>query len=401
MKITNAAKRADVVVIGGGPSGLRAAGRLAARGLDVRLFERKPRIGQNVICTGIVGKEVFEKFGLNPASIIREIRTVRLVSPFSTVVTYQHPRSFAFVVDREAFDGHIAESAAAAGATIELNCRVQDIAVGPAGVTVTARSDKHDLVTCEAEVAVIASGIDYALQKKVGLGYPMDFLNGAQAEISDAAGDVTSIFFGKSVAPGAFAWSVPAAEGKIRVGLLTKREPKAVLQKLLDERFREAVPSLDDVQIRTKAVAQGLLSRTAAERVLSVGEAAGQIKTTTGGGISYGLLCADLASEVIAECFAKSDFGAQSLAVYESRWRKALQKEITVGQYTRKMCSRLSDWQVEGLFHLAQTDGIIPIIRDTADFDWHSGLIMALLKRLSFMGFFKAMKEHLGPESLS
>jgi hypothetical protein len=65
------------------------------------------------------------------------------------------------------------------------------------------------------------------------------------------------------------------------------------------------------------------------------------------------------------------------------------------------MCARLSDARIEGLFHLAQTDGIIPIIRETADFDWHSGLIMALLQRLSFMRFFRGMKDHLGTGSLS
>jgi len=67
-------KRKDVLVIGGGPSGLRLAARLAEKGLDVLVLEKKARVGVNVVCTGIVGKEVFASFGLNPGSVIQEIR---------------------------------------------------------------------------------------------------------------------------------------------------------------------------------------------------------------------------------------------------------------------------------------------------------------------------------------
>lgn len=393
-------KRRDVLVIGAGPSGLHLAGRLAAHGLDVLVLEKKSGIGRNVVCTGIVGKEVFGDFGLDTGSIVQEVREARLVSPFGTVVTYQHTGPFACVVDREKFDAGIAASAVKAGAALSLESRADDIAVEPGGVRVTVRASGHGTARYSAAMAVIASGVDSGLQKKAGLSYPRHFLRGAQAEVPLSGGEPTTIFFGRDVAPGAFAWSVPAGD-KARVGLLTKNEPKAYLRKLLTASFPPGAADQGETQIRTKVVAQGLLARTTAERILSVGEAAGQIKTTTGGGISYGLLCADLAAEAIKECFDKSSFGAAALAGYEARWRKAIQKEILVGHYTRRMCSRLSDSQVESLFHLAKTDGIIPIIRETADFDWHSGMIFALLRRLSFMSVFRTMKDTLGDGSLS
>jgi digeranylgeranylglycerophospholipid reductase len=392
-------KRSDVIVIGGGPSGLRAAGRLACHGLDVRLLERKPRVGQNVVCTGIVSKEVFSTFGLNPGSIIRELRSVRLVSPFTTTVSYEHPESFAFVVDRETFDGHIAEAARAAGAALDLGAHVEGLAVGKDGVTVMAKTPGGS-VRHEARVAVIASGVGESLQKQAGLGYPRDFLRGAQVELA-GGDDPTTIYFGKEVAAGGFGWSVPARQGRARVGLLTHGDARSRLLRLVGRHRPDAAADLEGPGVRTKAVAQGLVGPTAADRVISVGEAAGQIKTTTGGGISYGLMCADMAADVIADGFARSSFGAGVLGVYEDRWRRAIRKEIVVGYYTRKMCARLSDGQVENLFHLAQTDGIIPIIKERADFDWHSGLIMALLQRLSFMRLFRGMKARLGQESLS
>jgi digeranylgeranylglycerophospholipid reductase len=396
-------KRSDVLVIGGGPSGLRVAGRLAARGLDVRVLEKKAAVGRNVVCTGIIGKDVFARFGLDPGSIIQEIRDVRLVSPFGTVLMYTHPRPFACVVDRETFDTGIAAAAESAGAAVSLGARVDDLTIERGGVRARAGTKEDGLSCYSAAMAVIACGVDIGLQKRAGLGYPRDFLQGAQAEVPARAGEPTTIFVGRNVAPGAFAWSVPAGD-KARVGLLTKSDPTSLLRSLLRKTGAPGASCHRDegeVRIRRKAIAQGLLPRTAGDRVLSVGEAAGQIKTTTGGGISYGLLCADLAAEAILQCFDRSSFGAEALAGYEAAWRKAIQKEIVIGYTTRRMCSRLSDRQVQSLFHLAQTDGIIPIIRETADFDWHSGLIAALLQRLSFMKHFRTVREAIAKNVLS
>jgi len=394
-------KKADVIVVGAGPSGLRTAARLAAAGLEVRVLEKKPRVGASVVCTGIVGKEVFDDFGLDRGSIVEEIRRVRLVSPRATELVYEHPRPFACVVDRERFDGALAEAAAQAGAAVACDVRVEDIAVGPDAVTVTVRDGDGAVRRESAAVAVLATGVDFGLQKKTGLSSPRDFLKGAQVECAFPGADMATLFFGRDVAPGAFAWSVPSGGGRARIGLLTQKDPKACLRRLLERSFGGANVVSEQSGIRTKPVAQGLLARTCGDRVLAVGEAAGQTKTTTGGGISYGLACADLAADVIGECFGRSSFGPADLAAYERRWKALLQKEILVGQYTRRMCARLSDGRIESLFQLARTDGIVPIIRDKADFDWHSGLIFALLQRLSFMKVFRDVKDRFGPFSMS
>ena len=73
-------KRSDVLIVGGGPSGLRLAARLAESGIHVRVLEKKEEIGSNIVCTGIIGKDVFNDFGLNKDSALGELQTVRLVS---------------------------------------------------------------------------------------------------------------------------------------------------------------------------------------------------------------------------------------------------------------------------------------------------------------------------------
>lgn len=394
--------KADVIIVGAGPSGLRAAARLAGAGLDVRVLERKPRVGTGVVCTGIIGREVFDDHGLDRGSVVGEVRRVRLVSPQATEFIYEHPRPFACVVDRERFDGDLGRSAAKAGAAVVCGVRVEDISVGRDGVEITVEGADHAVRRERAAAAVLATGVDFALQKRIGLSSPRDFLRGAQVERPVPDSDMTTLFFGRDVAPGAFAWSVPAGPGRARIGLLTQKDPMGCLGRLLDRHFDGAGPAEGGPwPIRTRPVAQGLLPRTCGDRVLAVGEAAGQTKTTTGGGISYGLACADLAADVLVDCFGRGAFGAADLAAYDRRWKALLQKEILVGQYTRRMCARLSDGRIESLFQLARTDGIVPIIRDKADFDRHSGLIFALLQRLSFMNVFREVRDRLGSGSLS
>ena len=386
-------ERSDVLIVGGGPSGLRLAARLAGAGLHVRLLEKKDGIGSKVVCTGIIGKEVFDSFGMNRDSAVGELQTVRLVSPFGTSVVYRHPEPFAYVVDRERFDRNLASEARSLGADIELSTKAEDIQVSEEGVRIRARETGGSRRLFSARMAVLASGIDFGLHAKLGLGKPREYLNGAQVEIATDDPAAAAIFVGRDVAPGAFAWMVPSGPARLRVGLLTRDEPRAYLARFVGAAFPERFGDVAPSGIRIKAIAQGLLSKTYGERVIAIGEAAGHVKTTTGGGVAFGLMGANIAADVIGDSFATNAFAAKDLARYEKAWRAAMQREIVLGRMARRVCARLTDAQMERIFYLAQTDGIIPIIREKGDFDWHGDLILALVKRLSFMKVFQGIPQ--------
>jgi geranylgeranyl reductase family protein len=394
-------KMRDVIVVGAGPSGLHAARRMAQNDLDVLVLERKQGVGKHVICTGIVSGEVFEEFEIPRDSIMKNMDQIKWISPYASTFIYKHHRPIAYIVDRKKFDSSISRKALDAGAEVEVGTNVSDIIVGKDGVEIITRANGTGRKKYSAKMVLIATGVNYNLHKKLGLGYPKDFLHGVQAEVEIGKVDCTQVYIGRDIAPGAFAWMVPTNNGHTRVGLMAEKDPRDCFNRLMKRYCPENKDSFDNGQVKFKAVAQGLVSKTYGERALVVGEAAGQVKTTTGGGISFGLLCSEIASKVIVKKINKGDLSASSLSEYEKKWKKAIQKEIVLGYYTRKICSKLKDHQVEKIFQFARKDGVIPLIREKGDFDWHSDLIVALLKRLPIFRFIKRPKKFMSKKLIN
>jgi digeranylgeranylglycerophospholipid reductase len=385
----------EILVVGGGPSGLRAATLLARSGFGVRVFERKSEIGADVICTGIVGKEIFPEFGLRTESVLREIQDVRLISSTGSEISYRHPVPFACVVDRERFDRALADEARAAGVDITLGASVSRVERTGRGIRIEADGPGGEKLRSDASMAILATGIDCRLNAQAGLGVPNDRLFGAQAELETGGDGAATIFVGKNVAPGAFGWSVPISGGRTRIGLITSLRPRAWLENLICRAHPGLADRLGPEDIRIKAIAQGLVARSAADRVISLGEAAGQVKTTTGGGIYFGLLCARIAARVIAEAAAAGSFAARRLGAYEESWRSAIKKEILVGHFARRVFARFTDNQIERLFDLARTDGIIPLMQSEGRFDWQSGLILDLARKVPPLRAFGGIRKKL------
>ena len=142
-------------------------------------------------------------------------------------------------------------------------------------------------------------------------------------------GDV-EVYFGSDTAPGGFAWTVPVVRPSgpfVRVGPDVRRrrvESSSVSSSTALGPSWGIVPELD----RARAVAFcpcPALPRTYASRLLAVGDAAGLVKPTTGGGIYYSLVSAALAARD-AHFGAARPIGSMpnALAVYQRRWRERL-----------------------------------------------------------------------------
>src|SRR5688572_4423034 len=349
----------DVVIVGGGPAGLYAGACLAAAGCRTALLEEHASVGEPVHCTGVLAADAFNEFNLSRGSLLNHLTTARFRCPAGHEVVYAGDLVEAVAIDRGA--------------------RVTGMQVDDAGVTVTTSSTEY-----RARAGILACGANYALHRQVGFEMPQLFLHTAQIEVpAGRLGDV-ELHFGTEIAPKGFGWVVPVARPReqcARVGVMCDADASLYFHRLAERiTARWGITPSALVRPRQKILPLAPISRTYGDRLLAIGDAAGLVKPTTGGGIYYSLVSGSLAADVLTGALADDDLGAVRLAPYERQWRGRLADEFDAQLSLRQVAHRMTDEDIEQLFELARTDGVMPIVRRTASFNRHRKLILALLK---------------------
>jgi flavin-dependent dehydrogenase len=326
----------------------------------------------------VLATESFDILGLPREASLNTLKTAQFFSPSGTTLSHSTPVPLATVIDRGVFDRALAARAESAGAELRTGTRVSVVETGPSAVRALVGED-----WISARLLMVACGANYAFQRRFGMGLPRAYLHTAQRELPARFLGEVEMHFGREVAPDGFAWTVPIVrESKpyVRVGVMTSRDPVGCYSRMLARVSTRW--GIEDTQPapRQKILPLGAIDRTYADRTLVIGDAAGLVKPTTGGGIHYSIVSAALAADVAVDALAADRLDAAALAVYERQWREQLGEEFAEQRSLRDLVTRLSDREIETLFELARTDGIMPIVRKTAQFNDHRHLIRALLR---------------------
>ncbi|NQT46468.1 MAG: NAD(P)/FAD-dependent oxidoreductase [Candidatus Omnitrophica bacterium] len=380
----------DVAIIGAGPIGNYVGYLLATAGLDVVLLEEHAVVGEPAHCTGIIGMDAFEQFDLPRNAVVGELKKVKIISPHRKIFDYDFDTSQALVVDRSKFDRGIAQMAILNGAQLMMDATATGIEVLKDRVDIKIRKDGR-IKRIAAKMAVISTGLHYGLQERLGMGKPRDFLKCAQVEtdVMDR-NDYVEVYFGKRLAPGSFAWVVPIETGngpRARIGLSSTQSASAYLDKFLVS-LNSRVLNAEHLDVKRSAIPLTPIARTFHNRVLAVGDAAGVVKPSTGGGVFYGLICAGIAAEVVKKAFKIGRFDQRVLSEYERQWKKRLGLELKIGYYFRRVASKFTDAQLNDLFEVITSDEVLPLLRRKAKFDWHKDLMLSIVKQAAVRNLF-------------
>ena len=376
----------DVIVVGGGPIGSVAARYTAMNGAKTLILEDHAFIGSPVGCTGLLSTRAVSECEIDPSdsSILNSVKGAFIHPMHGDCLPIDGKKTKAYVVSRKIFDRKLAAKALEEDVDLWLNSRVTGIerSQNEQKVSIVKRGEKQVL---KAKVVIGADGVRSQVAKWSGLGNVSEVLPGIQAEVPYRSDDTdfVELFVGSQV-PGFFGWTVPVNESISRIGMAV--DPKygmsahQVLENLLTKNqhvvSRYGGGKLDLVM---GGIPLGPLGKTHADGVMIVGDAAGQVKPTSGGGIYTGAVCAKIAGEIAAKAAEKDNSSASFLSEYDRQWRAKLGKELAMGMRIHRFAAGLEDKDIDELITSMNNPVILDTITRYGDMDHPSILIKKMM----------------------
>jgi len=392
-------KKTDIIVVGAGPCGSYAAYNAAKLGANVTVYESHKTVGAPKHCAGHINIKSLQRLGIKvpKQALENEIKGAVFYSAAGNKFILRCQNPVTYVLDRELFDKHIAELAENAGATIELNSPVKSLVFDSGCVKgVSLKGGK----TSESKIVIDAEGCSSSLLKQAGLhGLNSSMVaRGIQAEVDnvkDVNNDMVEVYLGNNVAPGFFAWIIPRKDGSAKVGLATRHGDPQVFLKNFMTKHPVASKKLDGSKTTYISAhpipLEGPIPRTYANGFLAVGDSASQVKATTGGGVVFGLTCAEVAGNVAVEAVNRQDFSEEFLSTYQSRWKKLVGFDLSAMLQMRKMLDSLSDRRIDRVIDLANMFGIDVLLEKFGDLDFQGRSLIPMIRypaTLAVVGYF-------------
>jgi digeranylgeranylglycerophospholipid reductase len=390
----------DAIVVGGGPVGSFAALNLAKLGAEVTVFEEHAAIGSPSHCAGHLGIRSLRSLGLYslPGKIVENtFSKANFYSPVGTKLSVRLARPVTCAVNRTLFDRYLAEKAEAAGVRYCLSSRVRSLLIEDRlvkGVNVEQKDTSEEKVS--AKIVVDAEGIASRILRQTGLpALNRDGLVYAvETEVENVKNmelDAVEVFLGKDYAPGFYAWLIPRLDGTAKVGLAAKMgNPRTYLQRLM-LKHPVASQQLGSARITRMAFHPislcGPTSKAYSNGFLAVGDAASQVKPTTGGGVIFGLTCARIAAQVASEALQRNDVSSNYLQLYHKRCRDTLGFDVSVMLRLRKFLDTLSDERVDKALRFCQKLGLDKTLQNVEEIDFQGQTLLKVIKKPSALAF--------------
>ncbi len=374
----------EAVIVGAGFVGSLTALELAKRGIDVLLFEEHKKVGEPPHCAGLVGISGLKRINLfdelkKEGLILNYISSARFYTPSGRSFKIDARKPIAVVLDRVTMDKYIAGRALDFGAEIKLLTRV--LSISPNGEAKIRGRNSHK-ETVRANVIIDAEGATRRLLR----GFPGVHMRGIlpafQVDIRsftlprDFPHDSVEVFF---IVPDFFAWIIPLDPiGRAwRVGAASRKNAKKLRKIVINIAKRRFGNFSIEKSFGGLVVSGGPIKRFHWNRIIAVGDSAGQTKPTTGGGVVFGGLGAIIASRVVTGFLDNTI----SLDAYEKIWNTFMRSNINAMLLLRKTYNTLTHRGMDVLLRFIPKP-LISNIRSDFDFQLYA-LISLLIPMLS------------------
>lgn len=315
----------DLHVVGAGPAGTFAAITALREGKNVLLSEEHKTVGIPSHCSGLVSASGLEQMKdvIDYPRVIRNTITRANLHGHKQRMTLSFPYPKAYVIDRAKLDQMAVEKYEKEGGKIIVGQRITKI----------ADLKSSCIVGADGPISTVARLFHFP---------PIPaYASSWQGDYAYSSPDLSAVevFFDQSWAPGFIGWVIPVHKNMAKIGLGVTRKgdlPRAK-KKFLDHlHISGAKPSSQFSALIPLAVRKktgGIFGRF---HVVLAGDAAGQVKASSGGGIFFGASCGRLAGRLAAEP-----------TEYEQAWRYSYGADLSMHRLLRSTLDVLPMWGLD------------------------------------------------------
>ncbi len=371
----------DVAVIGAGPAGSTTARILAGKGFKTVMVERRSTIGVPIHCGELLPTlpellDIFPRskrlqhLGNVPKELVtNKTSRTQLISPQGHAVEFKFGTN---IIDRTKFDQYLAHQAADAGCETYLQSTVVNRSTSNQ-IEFKSRSGPDSL---DAKVVVGADGPSSIIARTLGNSY-----SSPERELSPSINfimknvecdeNVVQMFFGRNIAPGGYTWIIPKGDSMANVGFGLRRcisTPGTSLLTYLKHfiaKNKIAAPQLKRAKVVSRVGAiipvAGPVPITTSENALLIGDAAGHVMASNGGGIPTALSGGSIAGHVIAAHLENQN----PLSTYDRIWKYEFGKELDTALSVLRIADSVmtSDPLTDVCMRIAGKQFLEPLIR--------------------------------------
>ena len=365
----------DVAVVGAGPVGSTFARYAAEKGLKVAIFDKKKEIGVPLQCAGLLGNKIKDVNILPDKFILNKIYGACLYSPSSTMISMRKKEEpLAYVLDRVAYDKYLAQLAVDKGAELFLNHRAESIDTENGEIYFKNKKISAEIIVgADGHSSMVSQTMDNNFKAVHASQYLID------TGKNSFDNDYFQVYVNSEISPG-FLWVIPISESTARIGLFADfgyQELSSILNSFLEgnkklqnakilKKYHGRIPVYDPKKDIVK------------NRAILLGDAASQIKPTTGGGLIIGFKCAKIASEVVYEAISSHNINA--LKDYQKRYKKMYNTELKMQLKVQSTYKSLDNDNLDSVILKLKEKEVGKIVSEYGDLDSQSPLMIKLIK---------------------
>ena len=363
-----------VAIVGAGTSGLIAARDLASYGIESTVYEQKERLGYPQKASGIISINGLNELNIAYSKAVTNTLYGANIHAGNTTMHILSKKPQAHVLDRIKLNEICYEESLRKGAVVRKGMRVDPRMLDEL-------HKENIIVGADGALSLVAKHFNMGAIKSYIVTYKAEF----EVEVENRR--MVELFFDNKIAPGFFAWLCPNSDEVMEVGIGIDSKygnSKSAFDKFLKlekvSRYLRNAKMLEGyASIIPKETTRKVVDEKKA--VLLVGDAAGQVKPTTGGGVVFGGNAAMIAAEVIRDYVRDG----KSLRRYGQRFRKNFGKDIILHRMINRVYANLDVRGIELLINISKTFGLENFFSEHGDMDRPS----LMLKRFIFRGFVK------------